>query len=943
MVKFLTLNTRSIKGEAKQIQLALYIKRQKADILLLQETNLFEIAALPQLPLYTVIQNPAIKLGSGTAIAIRTELENHITIHSHHNLVTGYLQTCHATVDRLELQLINIYMPLDTARAMILVNILQKHMENIPQDRTIIIGGDWNVTLEACDREHHSEKRTTLAQQLENIMSTHKMVDVWRRFHPDSNQFTYRGNQATHPKSRLDRIYISENGLHQTHTAKICPVFADHAGLSLDILPLKHKQRPAFWRFRNTLLNDKHFVDFILTIINYYTQLANEGQNIHEVWDKMKQEIQLQARRYDEQQKQQRNQQYTELEQINYLTEKNKLTEAEEKILNTVSTTLQIKIQQDAQKQITYHYNLNKRPKNGCLPTYPHPNIYTKQPQIQAIKIENKLLTEPNEIRTELRKHFQEFYSTKGHKPDIRDDIFSTIPILDPEKREKCDTPITLDELTTALKTSNPDKSPGLDGLTYELYKKFWNELGPLLLRVTNSSMHEGRLPNSMQNGIITLIPKNGDHTLLSNWRPITLLNTDYKLITKCLAGRIISVLPDLITSDQSFCVPNRTIHTNLHLIRDAIEYANMHNLPLAVISLDQASAYDCVEHPYIFYVLQKFGFGNTFIQYIRTVYQNAKGLVKTNGTLTAPFQYGRGVRQGDPLSGPLFTLTTEPFLLLCNEKLRDYGLKIPSSQNETLVTSAYADDITVFITQDEGFTHMLQSFMVYGAISGARLNIHKSKGLFVGRWRSRTDQPLGFEWNEQGGKYLGIHLGNTEAWQQKNWTELENKTKAILQKWERVSQATSYLDRKLILNQLVGAKMTHILTILQPTAQFLDLMHKMMVNFIWQGKHWKHPNFVYGRMEDGGIGVHHLPTRIQTMRFSFLQKFVTQNKKQNAWYFQAHNIRLYAQALHAEAVLKLKLNPTRFLALTPFYASALEAGTIYKSLSIPTYSPSKT
>jgi hypothetical protein len=500
------------------------------------------------------------------------------------------------------------------------------------------------------------------------------------------------------------------------------------------------------------------------------------------------------------------------------------------------------------------------------------------------------------------------------------------LPTLDTGKRDNCDAPLTIEELTTALQKANAGKSPGLDGLTYEWYRKFWNELGPLLLRVANSSMREGKLPTSMLNGIITLIPKHGDLTLLSSWRPITLLNTDYKLITKCLAGRITSVLPDLITTDQSYCIPNKTIHNNLHLIRDAIDHANMNDLPLAILSLDQASAYDCVEHPYVFHVLKKFGFGNNFIQAIRTVYHNAQGLVKTNGTLTAPIKFERGVRQGDPLSGPLFTLTIEPFLLLCNQKLRDYGLKIPSPMNRTLVTSAYADDITVFITQDEGFPHLLKNFMIYGALSGATLNIQKSQGLFVGQWRNRTDRPLGFQWSEQGGKYLGIYLGNTDDWQQKNWTQLENKTRTILQKWEKVPHATSYLDRKQLINQLVGAQMTHVLTILQPTATFLNTMHKLIVNFIWQGKHWKHPNFIYGRPEDGGIGVHHLPTRINTIRFNFLQNFIGTQQRENTWHLQAHNIRMYDQALDAEAVLKLNLIPARFPKLTPFYASSLEA-----------------
>jgi hypothetical protein len=170
---------------------------------------------------------------------------------------------------------------------------------------------------------------------------------------------------------------------------------------------------------------------------------------------------------------------------------------------------------------------------------------------------------------------------------------------------EKCDALLAIAELTTALQNSDSGRSPRLDGLTYELNKKFWNELGSLMLRVANTGIQEEKPSPSMLNGIITLIPIKGDLPLLSNWRHITLLNTDYKLITRCPAKRIVSVLPDLITTDQSYCIPNRTIHTNLHLIRDSIDHANQHDLPLAVISLDQVFACDCVEHPYILRVLK--------------------------------------------------------------------------------------------------------------------------------------------------------------------------------------------------------------------------------------------------------------------------------------------------------------------------------------------------
>jgi hypothetical protein len=138
---------------------------------------------------------------------------------------------------------------------------------------------------------------------------------------------------------------------------------------------------------------------------------------------------------------------------------------------------------------------------------------------------------------------------------------------------------------------------PGLDGITYEFYKKFWNERGPLLLRIANTSMQEEKLPSSMLNGVITLVPPRGDPSFLSNWRPMALQNATYKL-TRCLASRMTSLLPVLIITDQSYCVPNRNIHTNFQLIGDSTDYANQKDAPLAIISLDQSSAYDCMEPP---------------------------------------------------------------------------------------------------------------------------------------------------------------------------------------------------------------------------------------------------------------------------------------------------------------------------------------------------------
>jgi exonuclease III len=132
-------------------------------------------------------------------------------------------------------------MPINTPQAINVANILKTHLANIPIDRQILIGGDWNITLTPEDRENHIEKRTTLAQIISKTTQMYNLIDVWRRNYPESKQYTYSKNQPNHPKSRLDRIYISKQWIHQTHSPQICPIFVDHAGLSLNLRPPQKK------------------------------------------------------------------------------------------------------------------------------------------------------------------------------------------------------------------------------------------------------------------------------------------------------------------------------------------------------------------------------------------------------------------------------------------------------------------------------------------------------------------------------------------------------------------------------------------------------------------------------------------------------------------------------------------------------------------------------
>ena len=133
-----------------------------------------------------------------------------------------------------------------------------------------------------------------------------------------------------------------------------------------------------------------------------------------------------------------------------------------------------------------------------------------------------------------------------------------------------CEGPLTETECLECLKPMESNKSRGNDGLPAEFYKVFWKDIKRHLLNALNYAYLKGLLSITHRRGLITLIPKmNKPTNLVKNWRPITLLNCDYKIATKCIASRIKKVLPKLINNDQTGFMKNRFIGENIRLALD--------------------------------------------------------------------------------------------------------------------------------------------------------------------------------------------------------------------------------------------------------------------------------------------------------------------------------------------------------------------------------------
>ena len=208
------------------------------------------------------------------------------------------------------------------------------------------------------------------------------------------------------------------------------------------------------------------------------------------------------------------------------------------------------------------------------------------------------------------------------------------------------------------------NKSPGNDGLSKEFYICFFDEIITYLLDALNLAFDQGQLSNSQSQAIINLIERKGkDKRYLKNWRPISLIKVDAKIASKAIAFRIRKLITNLIHSDQTAYIKVRYIGESVSLISDILEYTDNNVIEAILFTVDFEKSFDSVDHILLFSVFNSYGFGPDFIQWVKTLFNNAESCVMNNGHSTGYFPLRRGTRQGDPLSAYLFILALEVML----------------------------------------------------------------------------------------------------------------------------------------------------------------------------------------------------------------------------------------------------------------------------------------
>ncbi len=634
------------------------------------------------------------------------------------------------------------------------------------------------------------------ASFIQSFLSNSGISDVWRFLHPSKKEYSFFSH-VHHTFTRIDYFLIDDQLLP---CARSCTyqgiVISDHAPVVLSLALPNLPQIKKHWRFNSSLLSDDEFIKFVKEHITFFFQ-TNDTPDISclAVWDAFKAYLRGQIISFTANMRKKAMQEQLDLaKQIKEIDQKyslvkdpdlyNKRVELQTKF--NLASTYQIERQLLRSKSLFYIHG----DKSGKLLANQLRGLRSKG-HITKIQMEDGTTTSDHvKINNTFKNYYSKLYTSEFSNTSSMDNFLNglNIPTLSTDNKMKLEEPITKEEIAAAILCLQSGKSPGPDGFPAEFFKAFSPLLTSHLSAVLSDSFKQGNLPTSFYEACITLIAKKDkDPTECSSYRPISLLNVDTKILAKVLARRLESILPSVISEDQTGFVKNRHSYFNIRRLFDIL-YSPSDGAPECILSLDAEKAFDRVEWAYLFATLKRFGFGPSFITWIKLLYSCPVASVRTNSQLSQTFTLSRGTRQGCPLSPLLFDLAIEPLAIAIRSCERTSGIWRYGVEHRV---SLYADDLLCFISRPAiSIPALLDLLNNFSQFSGYKLNLNKSE-LFV---ISEGSPAVGysnfpFKIVENKFTYLGIAVTKKHMHLFKeNFLTLLNHTRRCLSQWSPLS-----------------------------------------------------------------------------------------------------------------------------------------------------------
>ena len=601
-----------------------------------------------------------------------------------------------------------------------------------------------------CDRRIGGDRSVTdTSDLLFSLFRDLSCVDVWRSLHPSQQAYTWFRADGTRA-SRIDLIGCPASWLPSVSSSDIlaCPV-SDHAAVSLSLtsLPNAVPRGPGFWKLNTSILAESDYISEISAFWSVWRDSRDSFTSLLDWWGLGKARIETLSIRYCQNRSAKKTARFRSLTQkvaaLKTLVDLGHVSALSD-YKDALSALQEFSLDQACGAQIHSRARWVEEGESSTAYFFRLERKRKAESTISSLKVCDRTVTSTDDLLASASDFYKNLYSSCETDPVVQDELLSNLSLsLSSEEADLCEGDLSIAECFNAVKGMAKSKMPGFDGLPAEFYLALWPVLGSDLVDFLNYAFRVGFLSISQRRGLINLVFKADDRTLLKNWRPISLLCVDYKIGSCAIAGRLLRVINRVVSPDQTPGVPGRFIGENVAYVRDAIQYATVNNLPLAVLTLDQEKAFDRVEWGFLFCFLERMGFGPSFCKWVQILYTGVQSSVIVNGHLSEFFNLHRGVRQGFPLSPLLYVLVAEVLAASLKACPRIKGLSLPAPMSSPSFLSQYADDTSILVTTDDSILAVFEVFDRYELGSGARLNLKKCKGLWVGAWLNRAAGPV--------------------------------------------------------------------------------------------------------------------------------------------------------------------------------------------------------
>ena len=852
-ITIISLNVKGLQSDQKRRDIFNYLRNKKSSIIFLQETHSSEKDEKRWTAEWG--HKCFFSHGNTNSAGVMILFQNNFE-YSVNNIIrdkSGRYIVMDITVEHYHLSIVNLYGP-NSDSPLFFTN-LKKHLENLPG--SVIMAGDWNVVQDyTLDTYNYKQKNNILSHKcIAEIKHYLDLNDPWRMLNPEKRQYTWRLKNLS-KQSRLDYFLVSEDILALVKTSTIGISYkSDHSIISLQISFTNLKRGPGYWKFNANLLYDDNYTKLVRTVIKqtideYYIAGDNNENIVYSINDQLlfeiikmrirSESIKYSANRKNEMLKHEKN---IEKQILKLESRSHSLTSDEAKTLHERKLELETlrnqkikgiifrsraKWYEEGEKNTEYFLKLEKR-------------NYINKNMSEIFDNNNVLQTDNSKILKINAAFFKKLYSNnynKESKEVINNFLDTEVKLSEPDK-EGCEGPLSLDECTLVLKMMKNGKGPGSDGFTTEFYKFFWKDIGSLVCHSINFAYNSGRLSDFQRQGLITCIPKDGrDRRHLKNWRPITLLNVDYKIASSVIANRMKLVLPNVISESQAGFLKGRFIGETTRIIYDVLDYCNTNNIPGLLLTIDFEKAFDTIDWDFIDKTLQSFNFGQSLRKWVKLFFNDSSSANLNFGYLSDFFKCERGCRQWDPISPYLFILCVELLSLAVKRNENIKGIKI---NNVEYCIFQYADDTNFTLDGSQRtLLELLKTIKEFEACSGLKMNMDKCTATWIGSKTGSNERlcaHIPLPWSKEPYKILGIMFStDLNEMPSLNFEKQLIKARKILFTWSNRSLTIN--GKIIIIKSQILPLFTNLFTTLpDPDKLFFQKLNTMFYKFIWYGK----------------------------------------------------------------------------------------------------------